>query len=315
MEQLSEMMSTHSDFNQDEEIGRRGRRTELKTFIIEANSSLPSDFTTVKLNASIGNTGIEEIKIMNLEDSIHTSQFYLDKADKRFCLLHTHSLAESADKLIENLVNAHAYQIDSAWFSSGMLKEISNIAGNRFDGAGIDYETIFASEEDTEVPMEELKVSVFGFRAIDALKNMSNNESVKNYFAYNKVRIIRGDREGYAKDDFNFNGRFSVKSGHSIDDHMALVDSARAMYKDEMETIENFRIGVTQKDDMNIIQGKPFIFELEKPISNWKRFIEVFLNSASPFRLWGLKNKISDNYYQILAIDLHTGHPLDLRND
>ena len=30
-----------------------------------------------------------------------------------------------------------------------------------------------------------------------------------------------------------------------------------------------------------------------------------------PFKLWGLKSKISDGYFKILAIDLHTGNPID----
>lgn len=310
MEQLGEMMS-HSSIEEDED-GRPGRKTELKTYIIEANGTLPDTIQTDRVLAGIQNTGIDTVKILSIKNKKYSSNFYLDKADPRFWLLHTRGLADEADNLVESLVSMHAYQLDSAWFSSGMLKEISKKIGNKFDGAGVDYETIFESEEDTDVPMEELKVSVFGFRAIDALRTMAQNESVKNFFAYKKVRIIRGDRTSFSKDDLVFNGRFSVKAGHSIDDHIALVENSKSLYKEQMQLIEGYSLGTKHNMDGNLIEGKPFVFRFERGITDWTKFLEVFLNSATPFRLWGLENKIHNNYFQVLAVDLHTGHPLDL---
>lgn len=309
MEQLAGMMS---HFNiPDDDDSRRGRRTELKTYIVEANSLLPAVFQFDKISGHIENTGIDDVNIIHLTSRDSASSFYLDKSDKRFWLLHTHGLAEDVDRLVEYLTSVNAYQLDSTWFSTGMLKRVSQVTGNRFDGAGIDYETIFTDDE-TEVPMEELKISVFGFRAIEALRNMSSDDYVKNYFAFKKVRVRRGDLDGYAKDDFNFNGRFSVKSGTSIDDHIALVDIAKNLYKDEMKTIEDQSIGIRNRGKLASIDGKPFEFAMEKPIVDWDKFMNVLLSSAYPFRLWGIKKRVNEIYHQVLAVDLHTGHSVDL---
>lgn len=317
MEQLESMMSRGT--TEEHEYTRPGRRTELKTYLIESNSLMSQEFLTPRFSVTMRDTGVKDLKIIHLlpqgaksYDAKKAGSFYLDMSDKRFWLLHTHGLAEHVDDMVEDLITSHSHQFDSAWFSTGMLKQVSQRTGNKFDGAGIDYEPLFTAEEEPEVPMEELKINAFGFRAIEALKNMSEDEAVKNYFAYKKVRIVRGGREGYAKDDVHFSGRFSVKSGKSIDDHIALVDGARMLYRDEMKIIEDQGLGVRKQHDSYIVEGKPFEFILDKPITNWDNFLNIFLKPTSPFRLWGIKKQISMDYYQILAVDLHTGHSLDI---
>jgi hypothetical protein len=310
MEQLASMMSRQN--LDDDEPAHTGRRTELKTYIIESNSSLPSEFSSGKLSGNMEDTGVEKVKILHLRAHDTLSDFYLDKTDERFWLLHTHGLAEEVDDLVEHMTGAHAYNLDSAWFSSGMLREISKIVGNKFEGAGIDYEPIF-DEDNEHAQQEEFKINIFGLPATDTLlTKISNDDSVRNHFAYKRIRINRGNGVRFARDDFSYKGRFSVKSGKSIDDHMDLVDSARSLYKAEMKSIESYSIGVRKRADVAIVEGKPFEFHLEKPIENWDRFFKTFLNSAYPFRLWGIMKPIKKDYYQILAVDLHTGHSLDL---
>ncbi|HEX7031986.1 MAG TPA: hypothetical protein VF172_03200 [Nitrososphaera sp.] len=311
MEQLESMM-LHSSVDEEDEPNRPGRRTELKTYLIESNADIPSTIQTDRLTVNLQDTGIENIKLLHLGHKGKFSSFYLDRSDKRFWLLHTHGLAEDVDAMVDTLISIHSFRLDSAWLSTGMLKGISDLSGNKFDGAGIDYQPLFYSEEEPEVAMEELKISAFGSRAIEALRNMADDEAVKNYFAYKKVRIVRGSKEGYAKDDLHFSGRFSVKSGKSIDDHMALVDSAKALYRDKMNLIEGESIGVKKEHDHYSVLGKPFEFILDKPIVNWDAFLDVFLSSTDPFRLWGIKKEVGKGYLQILAVDLHTGHPLDI---
>src|SRR5215204_4926272 len=179
MEQLADMMS-RSSVDQEEEVSEPGRKTELKTYIVESNSPQLSASQFDKFSISVQDTGIDEIKILNLTLGGRLTQFYLDMADKRFWLLHTHGLADEADRIMNRFISNPKYQIDSTWFSSGMLSKVSNLIGNRFDGAGIDYSTLFDSEEEMEVPMEELKVTVYGYRAFEALKRMADAESVKN---------------------------------------------------------------------------------------------------------------------------------------
>jgi hypothetical protein len=310
MEQLATMMS-HQDVD-DDEPAHVGKRTELKTYIIESNSQIRANFTSGKVEGHVEDTGVEKVKILQLKAHDRLSSFYLDKTDDRFWLLHTHGLAEDVDDMVDHLTSIRSYKLDSAWFSSGMLRQISKATGNTFEGAGIDYEPVF--DKDNEYArQEELKISIFGHTGADALlARVSDDDWVKHRFAYKRVRINRGNSERFARDDFNYNGRFSVKSGKSIDDHMDLVDSAKSLYRSEMKFIEDYSLGARKSGEVALIEGKPFEFHLEKSINDWDRFFKTFLNSAYPFRLWGIKRPIKEGYYQILGVDLHTGHSLDL---
>jgi hypothetical protein len=60
------------------------------------------------------------------------------------------------------------------------------------------------------------------------------------------------------------------------------------------------------------MKGKAFNLMFRRKVLDPEFFLSRLLNNNEPFRLWGLKTKISEEYYQADAIDLHTGDPLNL---
>ena len=294
---------------EEEAKHERGRPRQLKSFIIESNSEIPLEFSSGKIRGTVQETGIKDIKRIQIVFEDIAVPFFLDISDKRFWTLHTNALSEDTGKVTSQLVRADKYEFDRTWFASNMLREISHMQGNHSMGFKLDYQDLF-TKEDFDIPIEEFQININGTSSDKALVAIQKEQTLQNTLAFSRVRILRGSRPTFARDDFTFQGQFVVKGGTSIDDHISLVESAKKQYREKMEEIENFSIGVKTVEDRTLVEGKAFDFEFRRSIEDMNVFLERILSSK--FRLWGLKTKLSDNQYQILAVDLHTGDPFDL---
>jgi len=309
MDYLGSLMS----IAEEEASHDRGRPRQLKTYIIEANSEITSQFSTGKISVSLDKTNVKDLRRVQVtiprQNHNTIVPFFLDTSDKRFWILHTNALSEDAGSAINKLVSSDKYEFDRAWFASSMLQDISKMQGNHSMGFKLNYEDLFMKEE-FDNPVEEFQININGTSSDSALAAIQKEPSLQNNLAFSRVRILRGARPRFARDDFRFDGLFVVKGGTSIDDHVSLVETARKSYSNKMGEVENFSIGVKTVENRTLIEGKAFDFEFKRNIDDLNTFVEgVF---SSKFRLWGLKSKVTDDTYQILAVDLHTGDPFDL---
>lgn len=300
----------------------RGRPPLLKTYIIESNSELSSHFQFDSIKADIDNTGIDNIKILTMTETIGkyngtTSQFYLDLSDKRFLVLHTHDLAEDTHSFVKRLKQSMDYEFDSAWLSTSMLKSISKKTGNRDYGVEVDYENIFQQNDDDDdleniAPKDDLRLHISGTVYDRVLKLIRTDDLVEQTMGYEKITIGRGTKSRGVLDDLTYDGRFSLIRGKSIDDHMVLVDTVKEDYAQQMLEIEKNRIFGSTCDGIHTVEGMAFEFEFNRSVDDWDKYINRIFNAKEPFRIWGIKNKINDGFYTVLAVDLHTGHPVDV---
>lgn len=307
MDYLSSLMSFAEEDAGEHE---RGRPRQLKTFIIESNSEVPTEFDTGRLRTSMTDTGVKDIRRMQIVlDNNIVVPFFLDISDKRFWVLHTNALSDEVRNATSKLVGSDKYEFDRAWFASSMLQEISKMQGNRSMGFKLEYEDLFIKEE-FDNPVEEFQVSINGTSSDRALAAIQKEPTLQNSLAFSRIGILRGSRPRFARDDLTYDGIFVVKGGTSIDDHISLVETAKKTYGEKMKEIENFSIGVKTVQDRTLVEGKAFDFEFKRNIEDMDMFVTGVL--SSDFRLWGLKSKLTEHHYQILAVDLHTGDPFDL---
>ncbi|MGB9023473.1 MAG: hypothetical protein WCC94_08575 [Candidatus Bathyarchaeia archaeon] len=315
MDYLGGVMSAQvAEEEEEEEIERRGRPRELKSYLFESNTKPPSEFNCGEVAASIRNTGVDNIKIVNMQSTRADSfaSFFLDISDERFWVLHTGALAEDAHVLVRQLASGPEYQFDRAWIPTQVLEGLSALPGNAFNGFGLQYVDLFTPSETPDIPLEELTMTVSGSSASKALKAVRAEEELQRSISYSKVRIRRGTAANYSKDDLRYDGAFSVKSGSSIDDHMSLVDETKTRYRELVGSIERFRLGTRETDGISRIRGKAFNLVFERKIQDFRFFLGRLLDSKEPFRLWGLGSKASEDYYQVLALDMHSGSSIDL---
>lgn len=314
MDTLQNIMSAEAseeEIEESEDEERRGRPRELKSYLLETNNGIEQGFQTEKISGSLKDTGVEKLKILGLSSGTRSASFYLDMSDSRFWVLHTAALASESHRLVRLLTHAPEFEFDRTWIPTQMLEGITKLPGNKFQGFGLEYYDWFVPEGTSEVPIEELSMNVSGTIATEALEAVRSRSNLQRSVSYNKVRVKRGDPLRYSKDDITLWGNFSVKEGGSVDDHIAMVEQVKGDYRHVVSNVEKLRLSA---DDSGTTQlkGKAFNITFDRPLPNLKFFLERLLSGIEPFRLWGLRTRIDEDYYQVTAIDLHTSQPLDL---
>jgi hypothetical protein len=314
MQYLEDMMIAAEETKKEEELGEetRGRPTELKTYIMESNNGLPRAQEGDTLRIFPTSTNLPQISVIRLEYNRRSATFYLDATDPRFLLLYTNDIADITDKLYGRLVESTVNRFDRIWLPTEIQGEISHLSGNVFRGFGLMFDDLFAQEKRRELPIDELRMSASGVRSGRALEALSQDTILKRSVCYSKIRVERGNSESFVTDEVRYNGRVITKSGQSIDDHVSLIEITRKIYRNLIEEIERNSIGTKQVDGRTLVEGQAFELVLDRQIDDLDRFTERLLSSSKPFRLWGIVNKISKDMRQIVAVDLHTGDPLNL---
>lgn len=314
MDTLSDMI-TPPKSEEGEGGEMRGRPTELKSYLLESNSSLSKSFQFDDVQADISETGVESIKILTLIRKDTAVQFYLDLSDQRFILLHTNHHSEYTHDFVRKLIQSDKNEFDSAWLPTTMLKEIANKSGNRDEGYRVDYEDIFQSISEGDInPRNDVRLDISGTLSKNFLRVIRQDESIQRTMGYERIRIARGATSKGVLDDVSYDGKFRVVRGKSVDDHIILVDSVKAEYSRKVQQIEEKRIyGTREKSNGGLnLEGQPFDFTFSRPVEDWTAFLPRMFDSKSPFRIWGMKTKIDEGFYRVLGVDMHTGHPLDI---
>lgn len=313
MELLGDMMTASFEQEVEEIVGEaRGRPRLLKTYMMETNSGLPSRFEVSGLKASKAETKLPEVIVLTLEHQNVHSRFYVDMSDKRLWLLHTNNLARHANYLFRRLVFSPDATFDRAWIPIEMIQKVANLSGNIFRGFGLRYTDFFALNGEGDQPVEELRMRVSGSSSIDALEALKDKKKLRRSLSYSMIRVRRGNRLDYVIEELGHEGRFIARGGSSIDDYVSLVEITRRMYRKTIEAIEKSSIGVREVEGRTLVEGQAFDFTLEREIEDIDLFIDNIVNSKQPFRLWGMKNRVSKDFYQIVGVDLHTGDSIDL---
>ena len=315
MDRLADMMTlSYEEKRAIAEFGgeTRGHPPELKTYIMESNNGVGEINKSSFLMISQNPTDLPQITILTLKHAGKSATFYVDATDPRFLVFYTNDLAEYTDPLYRRLVLSADNRFDRIWLATEILDEISHLAGNVFRGFGLRFDDLFAPERTEEQPIHELRMSVAGRSSAEALDALGERETLRRSLSYSKIRVLRGNGESFVSNDIRFTGRLITRAGDSIDDYVSLVETIRKIYRKLIEEIERNSIGTKRIENRTLIEGQAFDLVLEREIEDLDQFVNILVRPTYPFRLWGLKNKIFEDVRQIVAVDLHTGDPIDL---
>ena len=218
-------------------------------------------------------------------------------------------------RIIEKMTRDMHHAFDHAWFYSSMLKRIVGMDGNSFRGFGVSYsDRCLRSAESDDTDSDDLKLIISGSMAEDMKKIVQQHPRISSACAHSMVRIMRGtasSAENYVQDEIHYDGHFALKRGKSIDNHLALIEMCREEYSKTIRKVESLRIGTKLAHGRTLFDGRPFDFAFNSEIGDLELFVSKMFNSSAPFNLWGIKSRISADYFGVLAIDLHTGSPVD----
>lgn len=96
------------------------RPRDLKTYIVEVDDQLQTSYQMGDLDLRMDDTGLGHIKILTATDASKTIQYYVDKTDERFVVLHTGELTKDADNITAKMIGSDICRFDSAWLHTGM---------------------------------------------------------------------------------------------------------------------------------------------------------------------------------------------------
>ncbi len=295
----------------------KGRQRELKTYMLESNEGFPSRLESDGMLCEVEDTGLDRMKILRVRRGEAATEFFLDMEDERFLRLHTNARAEDADMIVDALTRDGNHAFDNVWFHSAMLKRLADRPGNSFKSFGASYSSrVFRPGEgkgEQEVA-DDLSLSNNGSPAKKTQGAVESRRHVRRTAARGGARGMRGswtDPHDPAQDGMRGAGYFAAKRGKSVRDHLRLVDACKDEYSRTIADIESLRIGTSEVGGKMLAEGRPFDFVFPDGIEDHDLFIDRVFNSDMPFKLWGMKSVVRKGYYKILAVDLHTGSPMD----
>lgn len=286
----------------------RGRFTELKTYILECNEIFRSG-KGEKVSWDVEDTGVDKIKILDVwrKRAASPLQFYMDMADRRFFLLHTDELAESANDAIESLVGEYHHKFDHTWFHSGLMKKWALKLNGGFSGYAINYGGALYGKNDT------LKMEVSGSNAkmlYDALPGLKGADRLLSHEAIEMRRGPKKPADAFVEERIANMGYFSIKHGKSIDNHLDIVEGCKSEYGKMITNVEKCRLGTSAQNGHEVFEGKPLAITYPE-VGNLELFIDSMFNAKKPFKLWGLKMKRNEKQYTVPAVDLHEGSAIN----
>ena len=306
-------MMVQPEEEEEETYGEaRGGPRLLKTYMMEANRGFPTNKEILDVTVDIQDTGLQGITVLTLRHEGKNARFFVDQSDRRFWLLHTNALADEAKWLFERLVFSPKGTFDKIWLPKKMVQELAEMPRNEFRGFGLDYVDYFGLEQSTERSLEELSMHAYGKSSMVAKGALEKEPKLQNSIATSMIRVRRGDREEYVIDELSYDGRFSARGGNSIDAYVSLIDITTKKYRNLIENIERNSLGIKEVEGRTLIKGRAFDFNFEREIPDTSKFVSILANSKQPFRIWGLKNKLANDVYQVFGVDLHTGDSIDL---
>ena len=297
--------------NEDGEYSPEGRLRELKTYVLECHGDFPRRFETGGMRCEVGDTGLDPVKILRVREGGEATEFFLNMEDRRFLLLHTNGRSEDTDRIVGALTGDGSHTFDNVWLHSAMLKRLADVPGNSLRGFGVSYSGRFLmAGEGGDADAGGLNLSVVGPLAEELQSAVEARPRIKRAAAHSSVRIKRGlgdDPYDFVQDDVHSTGRFTVKRGKSVQDHLQLIDACREEYAETIAGVEMRRIGMGETEGKMIAEGGQFDFKFSHSIDDLDTFIDRMFSATAPFRMWGLKSPIHEGYFGVIAADLHAG--------
>ena len=283
----------------------REKSTEkVKTYILEAGK-LIQKCQGERVSWKIDSGGFDDVKILRIYQNGlpgNVCEFYLDKKDDRFLLLHTNENGTQANYMINGMVNEPSYAFDHTWFYTDMLQKWTRDRGRADGKYKIEHYGMFQKKP--------TKVKIEGGGARSIYDNILKMKGMSGRTSQKSIEIQSEGEQGigkFVKDQISNTGCFSIMQGKSVEDHLHVVDGCKDEYKNVILRVEENMLGVKKDGDSYGMKGNPFVIKFSKKISDIERFIDKVFNSKEPFKLWGARQKISEGYYGVAAVDMHEG--------
>lgn len=284
---------------------RRKKSDRLKTYILETGS-LVQDSRGSEVSWEIDDGGHAEIKILRIRRNDcpdDAYEFYLDRKDGRFLVLHTNENGTQANNMVRRIVSEPDYAFDHAWFYTGMLRKWAKEKGGRDGTYMIDHNGGFQGNP-VKIRIDGTGTREIYDRLLGAVGERASQKAIE-------IQSAGMHGLGHVREHITNAGCFTVEQESSIGDHLHVVEECKDEYRGVISRVEENRLRTGGSGGSGELKGKPLVLKFPKRIPDLERFIGWVFNSGEPFRLWGTKWEISEGYYSVVGVDMHEGSPVN----
>lgn len=292
-------------------------QTYLKSYLIEADrDSLSSEFTE-KEDLDIEIHPTDDQGFLHLEAHGYSgdgaTQLFLDELDDRFWVFHSVGNRDATDAIIEDLIFPRFTQMDRPWLPNEFLEKIGKAPENIFRRFSVKFEDEFDRIENGELPdVGGLSMQLWGNNAGTVLETLRENEDLRRSTPLSTVGIKREINGEAVIDDITYYSKFTAR-GDSVDGHFKQVYDLKETYSDLLHKIEEeYSIKHRADERGGFVEGTPLLIDFDREIEDIEEFMDELFSSKKPFRLWGVRNQLEEDYYRVSSVDLHTGDKLNL---
>jgi hypothetical protein len=314
------MNSTYSSLTERQELGPD--TSLVKTYLIEAH--LPEDTPLSNVEAfvtKLSTTRLPRNRRLKVSKGTDPTLYwlsttierepmvvYIDVSNPRFWILHSANRSTSLDWLIDRLIKDQN-TLDRGWLWPELLESLS-FKGS-FRGLGLDYDRRLIPDIDFESPesVEYLKLQLWGMQANRVFHILQ--QSFPEATTLSKIKVkhwLSGDGDGeFAIDDVKYDGKITTR-GTSFQSHCEFATDLYREYASIVREIESkYALNWTRDSERATLSGQALSFRFSTPIPNLEKFCQHVFAASLPFRLWGTPTRLADDFYRIVAVDLHAG--------
>ena len=293
-----------------------GDSSQIKTFLLEA--LLPEEATPDRTAAFIetlfprsSGKKIGAIVLSRAKDDTVTSiqtfvaghpiHAYLDFTNPRFWLLHSTSKSESLDRLVSHWID-DLPELDRAWFPVGLLDRYSEFGTLR--GIGLEYNNEWIKKgEFNDDGADVFKMQLRSGQAKKVLATLRGENGEPNVARLSKVSV---KAIGNSVSDIKYDGKITGH-GKSFQEHLAVTHKVYDQYTQQIRLVEDeYAMSGSFDGTMATLSGSPITFNLHQEIQDLPHFCDGMFSGGAPFRLWGDPVRVSEKYYRVCALDLHS---------
>jgi len=287
---------------------RRKKTDRVKTYILESGKLVQSSRGHA-VSWDMRDCGIDDLKVLRIRRNGSPGsdcEFYLDRKDRRFLLLHTDENTLHANNMIRSMVNEPDHSFDHAWFYSDMLKKWSGDHGDR-DGT-------YALEHHGGFQDNRIKIRIEGRGSKAVYERLLGIEELGGRTSQRSIEVQGKSKYGiekYVREQITNTGRFAIGQGEPIRDHLDVVEEYKDRYGEVISRVEEGMLGARDDHGSKELKGSPFTIRFSRKIPNLGQFIGAVFDPKGPFRLWGTGWEISEGYHSVLGVDMHEGSSID----
>jgi len=314
------MNSTYSALAEEQELELD--TSLVKTYLIEAHLAEDASHSEVEAFVSkLSNTRLPRNRRIRVDQSKDRTLYwlsttierepvvvYLDISNPRFWILHSANRSTSLDWLVDRLIKDQN-TLDRGWLWPELLE--SSSSKGSFRGLALDYDRRPIPDIDFESPesVEYLKLQLWGMQANRVFHILRQSFPQATTLSKVKVKhwLSEGIQDEFAIDDVKYDGKITTR-GTSFQSHLEFTTSLFRQYASTVRGIESeYALTWTRYSERVTLSGQALSLHFSTRIQDLDKFCEHLFSASLPFRLWGVPTKLADDFYRVVAVDLHAG--------